>query len=192
MFRRSRSLVWAGAIATVTVGMGAGLGSPTAASAISQRHCITKPSASRAPSMVCFTTFAQAIFAASDGRVVLDPGAPVGLLPAAAQITNALGSLSPLATVIIGVDYTGTSYSGSSLTWYESAGCGSYLTSSMPTGWNDVISSVANYSGCGTSLYQNINYGGSKSSVGVDDAASTLGSFNGQASSQKWCTSSSC
>jgi hypothetical protein len=190
MFRRPRRLAWT--IAVITLGAVANLGTPTTASAVAQRHCVAQPTVGTAPTMTCFATFAQAISVASGGRVVLGQETPVGLLSTAAQTTNALSVAMPLTTVIIGIDYTGTSYSGSSLTWYQSAGCGSYFTSSMPTGWNDVISSVANYSGCGSSLYQNINYGGTKSSVGVDAAASTLGSFNAQASSQKWCTANSC
>jgi len=188
MFRRSRCLAWT--VALLTVGPAISLGAPSARAA-TQRHCIA-PALGAAPSMRCFATFADAISAASGGRVVLDPAAPASLLPAAAQTTNRFGEANPRTTVIIGIDYTGTSFSGSSLTWYESAGCGSYLASSMPPGWNDVVRSVANYSNCGSTLYQNSNYGGSKSSVGVDDAASTLGSFNSETSSQKWCTTNSC
>jgi hypothetical protein len=62
----------------------------------------------------------------------------------------------------------------------------------MPAGWNDVISSVSNFSGCGSTLYQNVSFGGSTVSVNVNGSASTLGSFNRQASSQKWCTSNHC
>jgi hypothetical protein len=98
----------------------------------------------------------------------------------------------PLTSVIIGIDYSSTGFGGSTLTWTEAAGCGSYAASSMPTGWNDVVQSVQNFNGCGTTLYQNTGFGGTTSSVAVNGSASSLGSFNRMASSQRWCTSSAC
>jgi hypothetical protein len=168
--------------------------SPSFASAASTattvRHCIAEPAAAgeTAPAMQCFSTFAAAISAATNGRVQLSQATAAG----AVTPDELNAGASPLTSVVIGIDYTGTSFTGSSLTWFQSAACGSYTASSMPTGWNDVISSAATYSGCGSTLYQNINFGGTTSSVGVNASKSTLGTFNGQASSQKWCTSSSC
>jgi hypothetical protein len=167
------------------------------ASAASPRHCVAQaPTDGAAPTMRCYRTFAAAIAAASNGRIQLDPNTPAELLPPAAVAANTHAAradgVSPLTTVIIGIDYTSTGYSGSSFTWYQSANCGNYYTSSMPSGWNDVIESAANYSGCGTTLYHDINFGGSTTSIGVDGSASTLGSFNNQASSQRWCPSNSC
>jgi hypothetical protein len=135
----------------------------------SARHCVAQPSGTpgQPPAMQCFSTFAAAISAA----------------------TNPAG---PLTSVILSIDYTGTNESGSSLTWTKPAGCGSYTASSMPTGWNDVVSSVSNFNGCGTTLYQNTSFSGSTFSIAVDGTANTLGSFNRQASSQKWCTSNGC
>jgi hypothetical protein len=132
------------------------------------RHCVARadPSVDTAPTMQCYSNFEAAMNAATgDG---------------------------PLTSVVLSIDYTGTNETGNSLTWTQSSGCGSYSASSMPAGWNDVVSSVSNFNGCGTSLYQNTNFGGSKVSVAVNATAHTLGSFNGQASSQKWCTSNVC
>ena len=167
------------------------------ANAASPRHCIAQaPTDGAAAVMQCYGTFAAAIAAASHGRVRLDPNTPAELLPPTAVAANIEAARAdgagPLTTVIIGIDYTAINYGGSSFTWYQSAGCGNYYTSSMPSGWNDVIESAANYSGCGTTLYHDINFGGSSTSIGVDGAASTLGSFNNQASSQRWCPSNSC
>ena len=180
-------------LVVTTVALAALAGPTPSAAAAQSRQCIAQPQPDgQAPAMDCFATFAQAIAAATTGRVQLPPNAAPSLLPAAD--VDAAGNVddSPSTTVIIGIDFTGTSYSGSSLTWYQSAGCGSYQASSMPAGWNDVIESVANYSGCGTTLYQNINFGGSTFSVGIDGSAPTLGSFNDEASSQKWCAAASC
>jgi hypothetical protein len=57
----------------------------------------------------------------------------------------------------------------------------------MPSGWNDVVSSVIAYSGCATTLYHDANFGGAVYRIGVNAAVASLGSFNDQTSSQKWC-----
>jgi hypothetical protein len=171
---------------------------PSSASAQpAARHCVAQPSATpgQPPAMQCFSTFAAAISAATDGVVQLSASTPVGPLPdwaITADSAVATHSAGPLTSVILSIDYTGTNESGSSLTWVKSTGCGSYSASSMPTGWNDVVSSVSNFNGCGTTLYQNTSFSGSTFSVAVNATATTLGSFNRQASSQKWCTSNSC
>jgi hypothetical protein len=167
-FTRMLVLAAAAVVAVITTSPNIALAAGATASPSAERHCIAQPSPSGDPAMQCFTTFAAANDAVSAEGV------------------------GPDTTVIIGIDYTGTSFTGSSLTWYQSAGCGTYSASSMPTGWNDVVSSVANYNGCGSTLYQNTNFGGSTYSVGVNATKSTLGTFNDTASSQKWCTLSNC
>lgn len=156
-----------------------GLAGPAAAAAgplppnQSEKHCVVAlgPASTGVPVAVCYSTYTQAMHAA-------------------ASVTRIDGA--PRTSVIIGIDYTSTGFGGSSLTWTESTGCGSYAASSMPAGWNDVVESVQNFNGCGTTLYQNTSFGGSTASVAVNGSKSTLGSFNQMASSQRWCTSSTC
>jgi hypothetical protein len=138
-----------------------------------EKHCVVAlgPASTGVPVAVCYSTFAQAT--------------------RAAQAVRGTG-FEPRTSVIIGVDYSSTGLTGSSLTWTESAGCGSYAASSMPTGWNDVVESVQNFNGCGTTLYQNTSFGGLTASAPVNGSKSSLGSFNQLASSQRWCTSSTC
>jgi hypothetical protein len=138
-----------------------------------EQHCVVAlgPASTSIPVAVCYPSFTAAMRAAN-GVARPDGG--------------------PLTSVVIGIDYSSTGFAGSTLTWTESAGCGSYAASSMPTGWNDVVESVQNFHGCGTTLYQNTSFGGSTSSVAVNGSKSSLGTFNQQASSQRWCTSSSC
>jgi hypothetical protein len=145
-----------------------------------EQHCVVAlgPTSTGVPVASCYPTFAQAMRAARSVTRVGDR--PLHQRSA------------PLTSVVIGIDYSSTGFAGSTLTWTEPVGCGSYSASSMPAGWNDVVESVRNFNGCGTTLYQNTAFGGSSSSVGVNGSASTLGSFNRQASSQRWCTSSSC
>jgi hypothetical protein len=156
-----------------------GLAGPASAAAVplapnhAERHCVVAlgPASTGVPVAVCYPTFAQAMRAAgSETRT--DAG--------------------PLTSVVIGVDYSSTGFTGSTLTWTEPSGCGSYAVSSMPAGWNDVIESVRNFNGCGTTLYQNTSFGGLTASAPVNGSKSSLGSFNQLASSQRWCTSSIC
>jgi hypothetical protein len=171
---------------------------PSSASAqTGARNCVAQPAAivGQPPAMQCYDSFAAAIAAATDGVVQLPASTPVGPLPASvltAAYVAASRPAGPLTSVILSIDYTGTNESGSSLTWTEPSGCGTYSSSSMPTGWNDVVSSVSNFNGCGTTLYQNTGFSGSTFSIAVDATANTLGSFNRTASSQKWCPSNSC
>jgi len=143
------------------------------AAAAGEKHCVVAlgPASTGVPVASCYSTFAQAM--------------------RAAQTTDRADG-DPLTSVVIGIDYSSTGFTGSTLTWTEPAGCGSYSASSMPTGWNDVVESVQNFNGCGTTLYQNASFGGLTSSVPVNGSKSSLGSLNQQASSQRWCTANSC
>lgn len=138
-----------------------------------EKHCVVAlgSASTGVPVAVCYPTFAQAMHGA--GSVTRSDG-------------------GPLTSVVIGVDYSSTGFAGSTLTWTEPSGCGSYAASSMPTGWNDVVESVQNFNGCGTTLYQNTSFGGLTASVAVNGSKSSLGVFNQTASSQKWCTSNTC
>ena len=165
---------------------------PAAADAAStstrQRHCIAQAQtvgAARATAKVqCFATFAAAIKAATGSRVNLG-NATTSRRVSAAELSASPDS--PTTTYVLSVDYHDANFSGSTFTWTAAAPCGYYLTGSMPSGWNDVISSVADYSGCATTLYHDANFGGSTYRIGVNGSAASLGSFNDQASSQKWC-----
>jgi hypothetical protein len=138
-----------------------------------EKHCVVAlgSASTGVPVAVCYPTFAQA-------------------MQATRSVTPTDGG--PLTSVVIGIDYSSTGFAGSTLTWTEPTGCGTYAASSMPTGWNDVVESVQNFNGCGTTLYQNTSFGGLTSSAPVNGSKSSLGAFNQTASSQKWCTSNSC
>jgi hypothetical protein len=62
----------------------------------------------------------------------------------------------------------------------------------MPRGWNDTIRSVAQYSGCATTLYWDINFGGATRAIDVNESVLDLGDFDANVSSQKWCPVFSC
>jgi hypothetical protein len=152
-----------------------------------QRHCIAQAKAAEAkgsPTVRCYSTFAAAISAATSGRVKLKDAMRSRKL--SADELQA-GPASPLTTYVLSVDYKDANFSGSTLTWSQSSPCGFYQAGSMPSGWNDVVSSVADYSGCATTLYHDSNFKGTTYRIGVNGSASSLGSFNDQTSSQKWC-----
>jgi hypothetical protein len=158
----------------------------------SGRHCVAHAvlgGSSARPTVTCYATFAQSIRAATGGRVNLPAtAAPGSLTP---NEINA-GPMSPNTTYVLSIDYTGTNFTGNSLTWTQSSRCGRFQASGMPGGWNDVVQSVAAYSGCANSLYWNINFGTPRYNIGRNGSAANLGSFDRQTSSEKWCTASPC
>ncbi len=94
-------------------------------------------------------------------------------------------SATPLASYVLAVFYMDASYGGSSLTAYTSHStlCASYsyTANSMPSGWNDDISSYLSYGTCKTQVFENINLGGS--SYGPVADAPSLGVMNDATSS---------
>lgn len=130
----------------------------------------------------CFQTFAEAIHAATGGAVTLAPGTTPS------QLTQSMLDV-PSTSTVIGVDYMDSGFYGGSLTWSESSdiyGCtdGSYYAApTMPSGWNDDVSSARSYGGCATyNHFENTYYGGSK----LTCTCSTMGVMNDQTSSEKW------
>ncbi len=158
----------------------------------SGRHCVAEavPAGSSArPTVTCYATFAQSIRAATRGRVNLPAAAVPGSLTP--DEINA-GPVSPNTTYVLSIDWAGINFTGNSLTWTQSSRCGRFQASSMPGGWNDVVQSVAAYSGCANTLFWDNNFGGRRYNIGRNGSAANLGSFDKQTSSEKWCTASPC
>jgi hypothetical protein len=164
------------------------LATPTAVSATSsthQRHCIAQAvtqGTNEQPLVRCYQTFGAAINAATKGRVDLK-----NATTSRAVSSAELAGDGPLTTYVLSVDYQNSNFGGSTFTWTQSSPCGYYQTGSMPSGWNDVVSSVADYSGCATTLYWNSNFGSPIYVIGVNQSVANLGTFNDKTSSQKWC-----
>jgi hypothetical protein len=194
MFRRKTLLKLAGLV--VLLGL---LGSASAAqartpdagrSATRGRHCIVRidpvrpgQTVSTMSDLACFATFSDAIAAATGGAVHLSS------TTAPTQLTEAM--LAPATTTtqtVIGVDYVNTHYGGNTLTWYTTYGnCTStnyYNAASMPSGWNDVVSSAHAWANCNHWYhYEHINYGGARATCTcyyIGDA------MNDRTSSEKW------
>jgi hypothetical protein len=141
------------------------------------------------PVATCYSSFSAAIRAATGGKVTL----PATARPASvtSQMIDAWNA-GPSTTFVLSVDYKDADFNGASLTWTQSTNCGKFQASGMPSGWNDVISSLVTSTGCANTLYQNANFGGMTVSISRNTARSGLGSFNDLTSSQKWCTAKPC
>jgi hypothetical protein len=156
---------------------------PAAASGPHGRHCVAQLGISQ-PTMRCFAALNAAVAAATNGRVQLRSnltGADLRSIP----LNGA--AAAPGDYYVVSIEWTGSNYTGSSLTWQAPSPCGIYANSSMPRGWNDTIRSVAQYSGCATTLYWDINFGGATRAIDVNASVPDLGDFDANLSSQKWC-----
>ena len=141
------------------------------------------------PPVTCYASFSASIAAATGGRIQLPARtAPASVTSAEIASWNA----DPSSTFILSVDYKDANFNGPSLTWTQTQSCGSFQAAAMPNGWNDIVSSVVTSTGCANTLYKNVNFGGTTFSISRNSTVASLGSFNDQTSSEKWCTSRPC
>lgn len=158
---------------------------------------LTAGEAPQHPRIREFDTFSDAIFAATDGWVHL----PSDATPQDFSLSD---GVSAATSTVIAIDYDGTFFGGSSLTWTvsNSLGCNTYKcgflnlstcwynysNSALGADWNDRISSTSGGGGCSQNvLWENQNFGGSR--LECNASCSTLGIMDNQASSRKWCSS---
>ncbi|MGI9007104.1 MAG: hypothetical protein ACR2FU_13085 [Streptosporangiaceae bacterium] len=140
------------------------------------------------PTVTCYASFAQAIAAATGGRVHL----PASATPRTVSIRQINAGAAPGNTYVLSIDYKNANFGPPPLAWTQTSQCGNFQAASMPPGWNDVVSSVATYSGCANTQYKNINFGGATFSIGRNSQVASMGSFNDSTSSEKWCTARPC
>jgi hypothetical protein len=141
------------------------------------RHCVVwiAPTTGRAPSKVskmhCFRRFSRAVQVAR-GRP------PTGFQT----------GIVPHASTLISTDYDGSGMTGATLAWTVSNtnGCNGgfqYSAASMPSGWNDRVSSSKSAHGCATNRhFHNTNFGG----AAITCTCSTMGAMNNETSSETW------
>lgn len=139
-------------------------------------------------SFKCFTTLSASIAAATSGRVNLPASASGQDVAHALQRQAQANTIQPNTTNVIAIFFVDANFSGSSLTFQTSGPpCSSTVTyglSSMPSGWNDVISSVeGGFDGCTWyRLWVDTNFGGASQCYSND--TSFVGSvMNDQTSS---------
>lgn len=113
----------------------------------------------------CYPTFAEA-FQAATGAPSVDPNITPAdvteelLTSLAAMSAAAADPAAPQAptSVIIGIDFSGSNYSGSTNTWWGAgSGCTTtsvyYYRSTAPSGWDNRVSSSRAYSGCAAAYH---------------------------------------
>jgi len=134
----------------------------------------------------CFDTFSEAIQAATNGRVILDPS----IKPQDVDdlILNKMDDKAIDTQVVIGIDWDESYYGGSSNTWVVSgSGCTStisYSVASMPSGWDDQVSSTKAYSNCNFIHYRDMNFG--TPSFSCSSSCPSMGSMDNATSSERW------
>lgn len=161
-------------------------------------NCVARalPSGSSAtPTVKCFATFSSAITYATDGKVHLRNAARARFVSESEMSGATAATVNPTGAntrYVLTIDYVDANFQGNTLTWYQSAKCGSFASGSMPSGWNDVVTSLVNYSGCASTLFWNIHFGQPTYLTHVGASVARLGSFNDRTSSQDWCTHYGC
>ncbi|MBT2517429.1 peptidase inhibitor family I36 protein [Streptomyces sp. ISL-90] len=82
------------------------------------------------------------------------------------------------SSTILGRVYTDVNGGGSSLTFWGSSGCYgvTFGFASLPSGWNNTISSAGGSNGCWVTLYTETSYGGSR--LNCTPWCGSMGSWN--------------
>lgn len=110
-----------------------------------------------------------------------------GRAPAGFSVGGQSG-LVAAASTRISIDYDASGFTGSTLIWTVSntSGCNggfSYSAASMPSGWNDRVSSSHSYNGCANNWhYHDSTFLGASLSC----TCSTMGTMTNQTSSERW------
>lgn len=139
-----------------------------------------------------FETVADAARVASGGRIELPRTATMSDLVEVLQTfdltdSDSGSSFLPMST-IIGIDWDGSGFSGSSFIWSapNASGCadGSVFTAnSMPSGWNNRVSSAQAFGGCDE--YRHYDLTG-QSGSSINCTCSSMGFMDDRTSSERW------
>ena len=137
----------------------------------------------------CYASFPDAIFAATDGRILLsrDQSFSEQLDDVERQQKAHARELAIAATFVTAIDYENINYGGATLTWTNNNTCTtvSQFAPSMPFPWDNLVSSTRGFSGCDWNLlWENTNYTGASLLCTPD--CSSVGSMNDKTSSRQW------
>ena len=149
-------------------------------------HCVLAAGVRQAPR--CFATFPAAIAAATGGRVTTAPATPAVAVGDAAFTAALQEAPSTFASVVVGIEYADLNYGGASLSMTAPGRCDNsmdvdYRFSSLPSGWNDRISSFRSYSNCAQQLFRGTSYSGGALTNIVSSLSYVGSAANDQASS---------
>lgn len=167
----SITVVVAGLLAAPAVAQAAP--SPIAREQARGSHCVValSPGSAAKRSVVkdyrCFSSLSQAVTFASGGKVRL--GARSSFSSADTALRRR--SSSTASVPVLGIEYNGTGFGGTSLTLTGRGGSGCYggteysFTNLGTYGWNDRIESARTYSNCVGVHYKNSGLSGTSTSV---------------------------
>lgn len=150
-------------------------------------HCAL---VARSTTARCFATYRAAVAYGTGGQVT---GAPVSarsaaLDPTFARTMSALPTVTAAASVLLGTEYANANFGGASLSLFGAGQCDNssdvdFRFASLPTGWNDRISSFRSFSNCAQQLFRNTNFGGGSLTIIISSLAYVGAAANDQASS---------
>src|SRR5215207_7042608 len=131
-------------------------------------HCVLAAGDGQAPR--CFATFPAAISAATGGRVDTAPASPAAAVHDPAFTAAVEAEPATLGSVLVGIEYADLNYGGSSLSMIAGGRCDysldvDYRFPSLPSGWNDRISSFRSYSNCAQQLFRWTSYSGALTNI---------------------------
>jgi hypothetical protein len=167
----------------------AGSAPPEASTAPAAQHCVAELASvtdgartSAVKQGGCYSTFAAAMAAATDNTVSLSSEA--------SPESVGESDLAAAATRVIGIDYDGRFYRGSSFIWYARNNFGCYggrsYTANMPGSFNNRLTSTRGFNGC----TRNTSYSGFFQTgfwVRCFPNCLYIGDFmNNQTSSKRW------
>jgi hypothetical protein len=167
------------------------------------RHCVVRLEAAgsdvsqlaTSTEPECYPTFRDATFFATGGRVLLPSKQPfsVQLEILDQELKARQEELSADGPVVVAIDYEHINYGGASLFWIADGPCDpshsptppGWQSPSMPSGWNDRLSSTRAYWDCSRNiLFEHSNYGGGHVICRPD--CSSVGWMNDRTSSRRF------
>jgi hypothetical protein len=134
----------------------------------------------------CYPTYAEALAAGSSGAI------DVPALTTPASLTDAVLAADTIATaaadVLIGTEFTGIGYGGSSKSYFASATCSTGVVwgvADVGASWDNQFSSGKGFGGCDTNKkFENTNFGGSV--LTCTPNCTNYGTLSNQVSSLRW------
>ena len=166
------------AVAVVATGMF----SVPAAQAAGSEHCWLDVETGESG---CYASFAEMVQALSGGTVQVAKGASVLTDTQRSQL-----AVGPTATYVIGQLFESLNYGGDDKLVTASGDCDTnadvdFELGSMPSGWNDRVSSFKSFGLCATKIWENTSFGGA--SYGFTVNSTYVGNaMNDRASSIQW------
>ena len=136
----------------------------------------------------CFATFREAVALATGGRVTTAPASPAAAAQDPAFTAAIEAPATTYASYLLGYEYSDLNWTGGSLALYGSGRCDAssdadFRFPSMPSGWNDRISSFRSYNNCAQQLFRGTNFSGGALTYIVTNMSYVGSAANDQASS---------